>query len=92
VKEESREPGYPRRGPVSPNNKKRQGKGRTKEEVKEEKVEEGEKEEVIEKEEPNFEVSGLLAEEDNSKNGVPLKFVEPPDAQMPTKKWRFVHF
>lgn len=40
------------------------------------------------KEEPNFEASGLLAMEDNSKNGVALKFTLPPESRMPTLKWR----
>ncbi|KAF4658634.1 hypothetical protein FOL47_007895 [Perkinsus chesapeaki] len=37
---------------------------------------------------PNFEVSGLLAEEQNSKNGIALMFSQPPDATMPTDAWR----
>lgn len=44
------------------------------------------------KEEPNFEASGLLAVEDNSKNGVPLKFTQPPEARAPTMKWRLYIF
>merc|ERR1712112_707285 len=42
--------------------------------------------------EANFEVSGLLAMEDNSRNGVALNFTEPPDAVEPTNKWRFYIF
>lgn len=44
------------------------------------------------KEEPNFEASGLLALEDNSKNGVPLKFTRPPEARLPSQKWRLYIF
>jgi len=44
------------------------------------------------KEEPNFEPSGLLAVEDNSKNGVPLKFTMPPDSRQPSFKWRLYVF
>ncbi|KAF4685104.1 Cyclin-dependent kinases regulatory subunit 2 [Perkinsus olseni] len=53
---------------------------REKSEEKEEKKEE--------KEKPNFEVSGLLAEEQNSKNGIALMFSQPADAAMPTDAWR----
>lgn len=49
-------------------------------------------EEPVEKEEPNFEASGLLAMEDNSKNGIPLKFTMPPDSRRPTRKWRLYVF
>jgi len=45
-----------------------------------------------EKEEPNFEASGLLAVEDNAKNGVPLKFTVPAEARAPSIKWRFYVF
>lgn len=43
-------------------------------------------------EEPNFEASGLLAMEDNSKNGVPLKYTMPSDSRRPTFHWRFYVF
>ncbi|KAF4685771.1 Cyclin-dependent kinases regulatory subunit 2 [Perkinsus olseni] len=56
------------------------GTKREKSEEKEEKKEE--------KEKPNFEVSGLLAEEQNSKNGIALMFSQPADAAMPTDAWR----
>mmetsp|Transcript_127932 Transcript_127932/g.370232 ORF Transcript_127932/g.370232 Transcript_127932/m.370232 type:complete len:337 (+) Transcript_127932:49-1059(+) len=52
----------------------------------------GEGEEQAPKEEPNFEASGLLGLEDNSKNGVPLKFTAPAEARMPTMKWRIYIF
>mmetsp|Transcript_23047 Transcript_23047/g.44283 ORF Transcript_23047/g.44283 Transcript_23047/m.44283 type:complete len:309 (-) Transcript_23047:33-959(-) len=44
------------------------------------------------KEEPNFEASGLLAVEDNSKNGIPLKFTVPIDVRRPDRKWRLYIF
>mmetsp|Transcript_64686 Transcript_64686/g.169385 ORF Transcript_64686/g.169385 Transcript_64686/m.169385 type:complete len:297 (-) Transcript_64686:173-1063(-) len=44
------------------------------------------------KEEPNFEASGLLAMEDNSKNGIPLKFTQPAEARLPATKWRLYIF
>lgn len=44
------------------------------------------------KEEPNFEASGLLGLEDNSKNGVALKFTAPAEARYPTMKWRLYIF
>jgi len=49
-------------------------------------------EEPVEKEEPNFEPSGLLAVEDNSKNGIPLKFTMPSDSRRPDQKWRLYCF
>eukprot|EP00812_Abedinium_dasypus_P011335 NODE_4898_length_630_cov_257.206957.p2 GENE.NODE_4898_length_630_cov_257.206957~~NODE_4898_length_630_cov_257.206957.p2 ORF type:complete len:165 (-),score=72.54 NODE_4898_length_630_cov_257.206957:118-612(-) len=42
--------------------------------------------------EPDFETSGLLAMESNAKNGVPLKFVQPPEARAPRAKWRLYIF
>jgi len=50
------------------------------------------KDDKPEMEKPNFEASGLLALEDNSKNGIPLKFVIPPEARKPTDKWRLYIF
>jgi len=44
------------------------------------------------KEEPNFEASGLLAMEDNAKNGIPLKFTVPAEARRPDVKWRLYVF
>lgn len=52
----------------------------------------GEAEDLGPKEEPNFEASGLLALEDNAKNGVPLKFTCPAEARRPTIKWRLYVF
>ncbi|EPQ29574.1 uncharacterized protein PFL1_02793 [Pseudozyma flocculosa PF-1] len=37
---------------------------------------------------PNFEPSGLLAAESNNKDGVALKYHEPPEARKPSKPWR----
>merc|ERR1712194_749043 len=45
-------------------------------------------EEAQPKEEPNFEASGLLGMEDNSKNGIVMKFTKPVEARMPVAKWR----
>ncbi|UZJ53049.1 hypothetical protein CBS101457_002369 [Exobasidium rhododendri] len=42
--------------------------------------------------EPNFEASGLLAKESNNKNGVALKYAEPPEARKAKKKWRLYVF
>ena len=41
---------------------------------------------------PNFELSGKLAAETNTFNGVVLKYHEPPEAKLPTKKWRLYVF
>ncbi|KAN0059692.1 hypothetical protein ACQY0O_008264 [Thecaphora frezii] len=41
---------------------------------------------------PNFEPSGLLAAESNSKDGVALKYHEPPEARKPNKPWRMYVF
>ncbi|CAE6940821.1 SNIP1 [Symbiodinium natans] len=44
------------------------------------------------KEQPNFEPSGLLALEDNAKNGIPLKFTVPAEVKLPATKWRLYVF
>lgn len=41
---------------------------------------------------PVFESSGLLAKESNNKNGIALKYAEPPEARKPKKKWRLYVF
>ena len=46
----------------------------------------------MEKERPCFEPSGILAEYQNSFNGVVLKFTEPLDAAAPTEEWRLYPF
>jgi len=40
----------------------------------------------------NFETSGLLAADTNRFNGVVLKWSEPTDARIPTKRWRLYMF
>ncbi|KAL5010953.1 hypothetical protein ScPMuIL_013258 [Solemya velum] len=46
----------------------------------------------IEKEGPNFEVSGKLAEDTNTYKGVVIKYNEPPEARKPKKRWRLYAF
>jgi smad nuclear-interacting protein 1 len=63
-----------------------------KSEVKEEYGPAGHK---VKKEGPNFEVSGLLAEDQNQVNGVALTFSLPPDSTVPNKSvtdWRLYEF
>jgi smad nuclear-interacting protein 1 len=52
----------------------------------EEEVTQEEKPEL--KEEPNFKPTGKLYKGTNTLNGVELKWFEPPELQMPSKKWR----
>ncbi|KAI9145707.1 SMAD/FHA domain-containing protein, partial [Paraphysoderma sedebokerense] len=40
------------------------------------------------KEKPNFGLSGKLAAEENTYNGVVLKYSEPPESRKPKEKWR----
>lgn len=49
-------------------------------------------EEVKDKEKPNFEVSGKLAEETNTYKGIVIKYSEPPEARKPRKRWRLYPF
>ena len=42
--------------------------------------------------EPNFGLSGALAEETNKVNGVVLVYSEPPEASNPTLRWRLYIF
>lgn len=51
-----------------------------------------EEEEVVEKMEPNFGLSGKLAAETNTVNGVELKYNEPSEAAVPKTKWRLYVF
>ncbi|KAI8810896.1 Smad nuclear-interacting protein 1 [Cladochytrium replicatum] len=44
------------------------------------------------KEKPNFQQSGLLGADQNTFNGVVLKYSEPPEARKPTKHWRLFVF
>ena len=41
---------------------------------------------------PNFGLSGKLAEETNTVRGVVLVHTEPPEARKPTLKWRLYIF
>lgn len=51
------------------------------------------KEENIEKEKPNFGLSGKLTEETNTYRGVVIKYSEPPEARKPIKtRWRLYPF
>ena len=44
------------------------------------------------KEEANYGLSGKLAAETNTYRGVVLKFSEPPEARMPSQRWRLYIF
>jgi len=44
------------------------------------------------KEQPNFGLSGALTKGMNSVNGIDLKFVEPPEARLPSRHWRLYVF
>ncbi|CAK1585367.1 unnamed protein product [Parnassius mnemosyne] len=52
---------------------------------------EGSKTEV-EKEKPNFGLSGKLTADANTVNGVVIKYSEPDDAKQPKRRWRFYPF
>lgn len=41
---------------------------------------------------PNFGLSGKLAEDTNTFNGVLIKYSEPPEARKPKRRWRFYPF
>lgn len=45
-----------------------------------------------EKAKPNFGLSGKLAEDTNTFNGVVVKYNEPPEARKPKRHWRFYPF
>ncbi|KFM76722.1 Smad nuclear interacting protein 1, partial [Stegodyphus mimosarum] len=47
---------------------------------------------VKEKEKPNFSVSGKLAEDTNTFNGVVIKYNEPAEARKPRRRWRLYPF
>ena len=53
---------------------------------------EGEEEAPVEKEKPNFELSGKLTEETNTFRGVVIKYSEPAEARKPKKRWRLYPF
>ncbi|XP_072018766.1 smad nuclear-interacting protein 1-like [Amphiura filiformis] len=44
------------------------------------------------KDQPNFGVSGKLAEDTNTFRGVVIKYNEPPEARIPKRRWRFYVF
>lgn len=50
------------------------------------------KEEPVEKEKPNFGLSGALLEDTNKVNGVVVKYAEPPEARKPKRRWRLYPF
>lgn len=57
------------------------------------KVEATEEEEPAKpKEKPNFTVSGKLAEDTNTYNGIVIKYNEPTEARKPRKRWRLYPF
>ncbi|KAI8891446.1 SMAD/FHA domain-containing protein [Backusella circina FSU 941] len=68
------------------NNKKKYEWGRPEDNVEEQ------EEEEVEKQQPNFGLSGKLAAETNTVNGVQLKYNEPPEAAKPKQKWRLYVF
>lgn len=49
-------------------------------------------EEPVEKAGPNFGLSGKLAKETNTVNGVELKYNEPPESAKPKARWRLYVF
>ncbi|XP_041351406.1 smad nuclear-interacting protein 1-like [Gigantopelta aegis] len=46
----------------------------------------------VDKEKPDFEVSGKLTEDTNTYKGVVIKYNEPPEARKPKKRWRLYGF
>ncbi|KAH8325413.1 hypothetical protein KR067_008495 [Drosophila pandora] len=48
--------------------------------------------EPVEKEKPNFGLSGALTEDTNKVNGVVVKYSEPPEARKPKRRWRLYPF
>lgn len=44
------------------------------------------------KEKRNFNLSGKLAEDTNTFNGVVIKYTQPPEARKPKRRWRFYPF
>lgn len=43
---------------------------------------------AVDKEKPNFGLSGKLMADTNTVNGVVIKYSEPEDAKQPKRKWR----
>lgn len=56
------------------------------------KKENDKEEQEVEKEKPNFGLSGKLTEDANKVNGVVVKYAEPPEARRPKRKWRLYPF
>ncbi|CAF4337528.1 unnamed protein product, partial [Rotaria sordida] len=50
------------------------------------------KETPIEKEKPNFGLSGALLKDTNTYKGVVIKYSEPIEARKPKRRWRFYVF
>ncbi len=46
----------------------------------------------VEKEKPNFGLSGKLTEDTNKVNGVVINYAEPPEARKPKRRWRLYPF
>lgn len=46
----------------------------------------------VDKEKPNFELSGKLTEDVNTVNGVVIKYCEPADSRKPKRRWRLYPF
>lgn len=53
---------------------------------------EKQKEESVEKEQPNFGLSGALLKDTNTYKGVVIKYSEPIEARKPKRRWRFYVF
>ena len=47
---------------------------------------------AVEKDKPNFGLSGKLTEETNKVNGIVIKYAEPPEAKVPKRRWRLYPF
>ncbi|XP_033172523.1 FHA domain-containing protein DDL [Drosophila mauritiana] len=52
----------------------------------------GENDVPVDKEKPNFGLSGALTEDTNKLNGVVVKYSEPPEARKPKRRWRLYPF
>ncbi|XP_046398740.1 smad nuclear-interacting protein 1 [Ischnura elegans] len=50
------------------------------------------KKEEVDKDKPNFGLSGKLTEDTNMVNGVVIKYNEPPEARKPRRRWRLYVF
>jgi len=46
----------------------------------------------VEKEKPNFGLSGKLTEDTNKVNGIVIKYAEPQEARKPKRRWRLYPF